>query len=376
MDSVRELSGFTVGVTADRRAEEQGLMLTRVGLDVVQGAAIRTLPLVDDGRLRTVTESIIDAPPDYVVANTGVGMRSWLGMASLWGLEPELRQALGSARIAARGPKAAGAVQIAGLDVWWRARNEQLSSVAARLLEEPLAGTRIAVQLHGDDRQGIAEVLRAAGAEVIEIPVYRWTLPEDTRPAQQLIEQCCAGRIDAVTFTSGPAAKNLLHLAAAIGRRDELLAALNGPLLVACVGPVCAGITRDEGIVDVVVPEHWRLGSLVRLVSEQLLLRRRAYRAGSTEMVLQGSVAVVDGKALRLTDLERAVLIKLVDQAGGTVTRTALLRDVWRDPGADPHVLEMAVRRLRAKLGPAGEAIETAVRRGYRFTGTETTLVH
>lgn len=373
MDPVPELCGFAVGVTADRRADEQSLMLSRMGFDVVRGPAIRTLPVADDVRLRTVTESIIARPPDYVVANTGVGVRSWLGMAASWGLEAELREALSTARIAARGPKAAGAIQIAGLEVWWRARNEQLASVAERLLEKSVEGKRIAVQLHGDGQQGIAGVLRAAGAEVTEVPVYRWTLPEDARPAQALIEQCCARRIDAVTFTAGPAVKNLLHLAGAIGRREELLAALNGPVLTACVGPVCAGIAREEGVVDTVVPEHWRLGSLVRLVADQLLLRRRRYRVGSTEMALQGSVAVVDDEPLRLTDREHAVLTALVDHAGGTVTRAVLLRDVWRDPDADPHVLETVVRRLRAKLGPAGEAIETAVRRGYRFSATELT---
>jgi uroporphyrinogen-III synthase len=373
MDPVPELSGFAVGVTADRRADEQSLMLSRMGLDVVRGPAIRTLPVAEDERLRSVTESIIALPPDYVVANTGVGIRSWLGMAASWGLDSDLREAMSAARIAARGPKAAGALQIAGLDVWWRARNEQLASVAERLLEEPLTGKRIALQLHGDDQKGITGVLRAAGAEVTEVPVYRWTLPDDTRPAQQLIEQCCAHRLDAVTFTAGPAVQNLLQMAAAMGRREDLLAALNGPVLVACVGPVCAGIANDEGVADPVVPEHWRLGSLVRLVADQLLVRRRAYRVGSSEMVLQGSVAVVDGEALRLTDRERAVLTKLIDKTGGTVNRTAFLRDIWRDPGVDPHVLETVVRRLRAKLGPAGDAIETAVRRGYRFSATEWT---
>lgn len=366
-----ELVGFTVGVTADRRAEEQALMLSRLGLQVVHGPAIRTLPMADDVKLRAVTEELIAVPPDYVVANTGLGIRSWLGMAASWGLESDLRGALGRARIAARGPKAAGAIQIAGLDVWWRARTEQLASVAERLLEEPLAGRRVAVQLHGDDRQGITGVLAAAGAEVVEVPVYRWTLPDDTRPAQQLVELCCAHRVDAVTFTAGPAVENFVELAAATGRRHELLSALNGAVLVACVGPVCAGVAMDVGIRQPLTPEHWRLGSLVRLVADQLRRRRRAFRTGPCELVLQGSVAVVDGRPLRLTDRERAVLHMLADRVGGTVTRTALLRGVWGVADVDPHVLEAVIRRLRLKLGPAGEAIETAVRRGYRFSAEE-----
>jgi uroporphyrinogen-III synthase len=64
--------------------------------------------------------------------------------------------------------------------------------------------------------------------------------------------------------------RNLVNLAAGVGLAEDLLAALNGPVLVACVGPVCAAAARAEGITDVAVPEHWRLGALVRLVADEL----------------------------------------------------------------------------------------------------------
>ncbi len=362
-----KLCGFTVGVTADRRREEQTLMLTRLGVDVVQGPSIRTLPLGDDVALRALTETLIADPPDYLVANTGLGMRSWLGLAATWGLDGALRDAFAATRIAARGPKAAGAVGIAGLKVWWRADNEQLASVETRLLEELLGGKRVAVQLHGDDRLDLVRTLTAAGAEVVKVPVYRWTLPEDRDPALRLVGLCCTGDVDAVTFTSAPAVRNFVRLAETVDRSPELLESLNGDMTVACVGPVCAAAALDEGIGAPVFPDLWRLGSLVRLVSEMLVARRRQYRIGGTDLVLQGSVAMVGERPVHLTDLEVAVLARLAARPGATVTRQALLRDVWNDPHVDPHVLETAVGRLRAKLGPAGQAIETAVRRGYRL---------
>ncbi|MDQ2729393.1 MAG: uroporphyrinogen-III synthase, partial [Actinomycetota bacterium] len=131
MSRALELCGFTVGVTADRRSDEQTLMLTRLGVDVIRGPSIRTLPVGDDVRLRSLTEALIADPPDYLVANTGLGMRSWLGLAATWGLDEALRDAFAETRIAARGPKAAAAVAIAGLGVWWRADSEQLASVGA-----------------------------------------------------------------------------------------------------------------------------------------------------------------------------------------------------------------------------------------------------
>ncbi|HLH99268.1 MAG TPA: uroporphyrinogen-III synthase [Acidimicrobiales bacterium] len=368
MTTGTELSGFTVGVTADRRAQEQTLLLERLGARVVRGPTIKTLPVVGADELRSVTESVIADPPDYLVANTGLGIRSWFGLAETWGRDQQLRRALSATRVAARGPKAAGAVGIAGLEVWWRAENEQLAAVGERLVAEGVAGRRVAVQLHGDDRQPLTELLRAAGAVVLEVRVYRWTLPDDPGPARRLIDLCCSGAVDAVTFTAGPALRNLFRLAEEAERREELVGALNGPVTAACIGPVCAATAAEEGVRGVVVPDRWRLGSLVGALAVALGAGRRRFVVGGHELVVQGSVAVVDGQLARLTDRERGVLACLARQPGATVGRAALLHEVWNDPKADPHVLEATVARLRSKLGPAGDAIETAVRRGYRLS--------
>jgi uroporphyrinogen-III synthase len=268
-------SSLTVGVTADRRGEDQAILLRRHGLEVVLAPMLRTQkePLDDD--LRAATAVVIGTPPDYLIANTGFGIRSWWERAAGWGLDAALTEAVAGARIAARGPKAAGAVRMLGFPLWWRSPSEQLGSVADHLIATGVEGSRIALQLHGDDRQTVTARLEEAGAVVDEVPVYRWALPVDEQPALELIRACCEGRIDAVTFTAGPAVRNLLDLADAAGLAGPLLAALNGPTLAVCVGPVCAAVAREEGIVAPLVPEHWRLGSMVNLVAEALAARRK-----------------------------------------------------------------------------------------------------
>jgi len=52
---VPPLAGFTVGVTAARRADELGALLERRGATVVHGPAIRIVPLPDDAELRAAT---------------------------------------------------------------------------------------------------------------------------------------------------------------------------------------------------------------------------------------------------------------------------------------------------------------------------------
>ena len=258
-----------IGVTADRRGDDQVVLFQRAGFEVVHGPMMQTVVL-DDGPLRAATDQLIENPCTYLVANTGIGIRTWLQSAQSWGIEPALKASLAQSRIAARGPKVAGAIRSAGLDVWWRAPTEQLADVRRQLLEVGVEDQRVAVQRHGEDDLELSHDLLVAGAEVIDLPVYRWRVPTEAQRAVALIEAVGSGEISAVTFTSGPAVRNMMLIAEGIGRREELLAAMNGRMLTACVGPVCAGVASEEGLLDVVVPEHWRLGSLVRLVTERL----------------------------------------------------------------------------------------------------------
>ena len=269
------LAGYTVAVTAARRREELGAALERHGARVLYGPAIELVPLADDSRLLDATRRCLAAPLDYVIVTTGVGFGGWLGAAETWGLTDALAKTLGAATIFTRGPKARGAVRASGLREAWSPDSESSAEVLDHLLAEySLDGRRVAVQLHGEPLDDVVDALRAAGAEVVEVPVYRWVPPADDAPLRRVIDATVAGDVDCVTFTSAPAAANFLHTAEVMGRRAELVAALRRPVLCAAVGPATAAplIAAD---VPVVQPERYRLGALVRLVVEQLLARER-----------------------------------------------------------------------------------------------------
>jgi uroporphyrinogen-III synthase len=266
------LQGRTIGVTADRRADDQVVMWRRLGAEVIRGAAIRSEPVGDQERLRAVVDGLLAHPPQWLVANTGYGMRALFALLDQWGVADQVRAALGGARIAARGPKAAGAVRSMGLEVAWRSPSEQLTEVAEHLIGQGIAGTRVAFQLHGDDSTEFTSALEDAGAEVVALPVYRWTRPGDDEPALSLIDACCAGEVDALTFTSAPGVHNFMAVAESAGRSAELVEAAGG-MVIGCVGPVCAAAAAEEGFKDLVVPDAWRLGSLVRVVADALVAR-------------------------------------------------------------------------------------------------------
>ena len=361
------LSGYTVGVTAARRREELVALLQRRGARVVEAPAIRIVATGDDEELLATTRACIADAPDVVVATTGIGFRGWMEAADGWGLGEELRARFVSSELLTRGPKAKGAVRAAGLKETWSPASESSDEVLARLLEQGVAGRRVVLQLHGEPLPEFTGALRDAGAEVLEVPVYRWVAPEDVRPLKRMVEQLLAGGIDCLTFTSAPAAASLLLTADEQGRRDALLSVLRRDVLVACVGPVTAGPLERLGV-PTVQPVRARLGALVRTVVEELPARRtRSVEAAGHVLELRGSIVLVDGVPLELTARQAGVLGALVDGQGRVLSRTELLRQVWGEEGCDEHAVEMTVARLRSVLGAAGGVVQTVVKRGYRL---------
>lgn len=362
--ALQPLTGFTVGVTAARRREELATLLERRGARVVVAPAIRIVPLQDDGELRAATEACLSGPLDLTVVTTGIGFRGWVEAADGWGRGDALRAHLGASRLVARGPKARGAIRAAGLGEEWSPESEAMGEVLRHLLAQDLRGARVAVQLHGEPLPDLVESLEAAGAEVVTVPVYGWTLPEDVAPLRRLVRQAAAGRLDALTFTSAPAVTSTLRIAQEEGVEGQLLAALTGEVLVACVGPVCAAPLDRRGVPSL-VPDRARLGNLVRALTDALPERRAPALGVAGHLVeVRGHAAVVDGTVVPLPPGPMAMLRALAASPGRVLTRRQLCAHL---PGqGDEHAVEVAVARLRTLLG-APEVVQTVIRRGYRL---------
>ena len=78
----------------------------------------------------------------------------------------------------------------------------------------------------------------------------------------------------------------------------------------------------------------------------------------------------LDGKEVELTATEYKLLLTLVERRGRVQTRPQLLQTVWdAQPDIQTRTVDMHVQRLRAKLGPVGDLVETVRGFGYRFRG-------
>jgi uroporphyrinogen-III synthase len=371
------LTGCVVAVTADRRRDDLAALLRRRGAKVIETPTLRLVPLDDDVALRKATNDCLAAPLDYAVATTGSGWRGWMSAADSWGLGEDLFAALRAATLLSRGPKATSAVRASGLRETYSAPSESCDEMLAYLGDRGIAGKRIAVQQYGvenpaEDTRFVTS-LREAGAEVVDIPVYRWGPPADRAAVRRLVDAIVRREVHAVSFTSAPGVTALLEAAAVTGSLDQLLLALRTDVTAVCVGPVCA---RPLEALDVpaVWPDRARLGAMVATLCGVLppRIRREVTISEDRTLVLQGLAAMVDGDPVLLAPLPAAVLAELARRPGWVVSRADLLRRVWGPRGSgsggrDEHAVEATVARLRTALGPDAGLIKTVTKRGYRL---------
>ncbi len=365
----KPLAGFTIGVTADRRSDEQMSLLEGRGATCVHGPTVRTHPLRPEAEIGHATREVIGNPPDFALLTTGIGVRGWLEAADALLVGEQLREALGGARLLARGPKAHGAAITAGLDVEWNAPTATSQELISKLKELAPIGARICVQVDGDPERSMVPTLVDSGFDVVAVPVYRWSLPEDCQSAEALVRSVAERRVDLVTFTARPAAENFAKIAEGLELDDAVRSAFAGDVKVVCIGNVCA-----EGVGQLcpspIIPPRFRLGAMVVTITEVLGAMRQRTVIGGCSIELQGRLVHVDGAPpVMLSDRERQVLELLVDRGGAVVSKSHMLSAVWGERGTDTHVVEVTVGRLRKRLGPAGCGIETVVRRGYRASG-------
>lgn len=98
---------------------------------------------------------------------------------------------------------------------------------------------------------------------------------------------------------------------------------------------------------------------------------RRRLTHGPLVLVPEDHRATVGGEEVRLTPTEFELLHLLMRNPGRAFSRSYLLQTVWDASyvGGDRSV-DNAVMRLRRKLGPVGEDVETVWGVGYRMRGT------
>jgi uroporphyrinogen-III synthase len=298
-----------------------------------------------------------------VVATTGIGFRGWIEAADAAGFADDLLGVLAGARLIARGPKARGAIQAAGLETDWVAESETAAELRDYLLGEGVDGLRIAVQHHGNGSDGLDEAFAEAGAHVHSLVVYGWGPPADPSAHSEWIKAAAEGGCDAILFTSAPGAQAWLDSANDEGHFDAIqMRSHEATLLLEAVGPVTAMPLEDAGL-EVHFPDRWRLGALVRDLVAHYGDPARSIPTRAGLLTIRATAAVLDGKVLPVSPSGLAILRALAAANGSVVTREQLAAAMPSGQGG-AHAVEAAINRLR-DASQARDLVKTVVKRGY-----------
>jgi len=260
----RGLEGKRVAVFETRFKDEFANLVRKQGAEPLVGPTMVEAPLELGPELFAFANALRQGHVDVLLVLTGVGNRKLVTLLGPIMDKDELRDLLAKIVVVARGPKAVQALRELGIKPQLTAREPHTwETMLSGLLEYmPVVGKRVALQQYGVPHERLTQALEAEQARVLQVPVYRWQLPDDIAPLERVIEEICAGTVDVILFTSGPQAGVLVELAQQAGVEAALRTALTR-VAIGSVGPTCSEALRNLELEPDFEPEHNKMGHLV-----------------------------------------------------------------------------------------------------------------
>ena len=278
--------GLRVLSLESRRATELASLITTYGGKPLVAPALREVPLESNSEALDFAAALVRGEFDITIFLTGVGTRTLVSAVERHCPPEVFASALARTRVVARGPKPLAALRELQVPVWatapepntWR---EVIASIDAGVDGHPLTGVRIAVQEYGISNAELLEALRARGAQVTRVPVYRWALPENLDPLKDAVTAVTEGQIDVVLFTTGVQIVHLWQIAGQMQREDDLRRGF-GRAVIASIGPTTSEELHRHGLNADLEPSHPKIGVLVRETAERAADLLRAKRGPKT----------------------------------------------------------------------------------------------
>jgi uroporphyrinogen-III synthase len=264
------MNGQTVAILESRLGEQLAELIARRGGVPLRAPALAEVPDVDPPRIAELIREWQARPVKASIFQTGVGTRALFKTADALGLTVTLLTLLAATTVVVRGPKPTGVLRSRAVRIDLSAKEPYTTAeVLAELDGLALEGERVVVQRYGASNPELEHGLLARGASIIEIPTYRWALPEDTRPMAELLGALERREIASVVVTSASQVHNLFAFAGTLGKADGLADNLNSTL-VASIGPVSTAALAHFGVAAKLEASPPKLGPLVSALDNAL----------------------------------------------------------------------------------------------------------
>ncbi len=262
----RPLFGRRIVVTRSReQAGELIDMLEERGAEAIPAPTIRIAPPEDSEPLDRACA--LAGSFDWIVFTSANGvdhfMRRLLALADV--------RELKGVRLCAIGPSTASRLQHYGIRVDLMPPEFRTEAIIQALKElGAVGGKRFLLPRADIARDVLADELRAAGAEVVDVTTYRTVMGAADRDSDYDVYRMLLDRqIDAVTFTSASTVKNFATIFG-----QEQAADLLRTTVVASIGPVTAEAAQQLGIETTVMPERYTIPDLVDALVEHFAAQR------------------------------------------------------------------------------------------------------
>jgi len=262
------LRGKRVAVLESRLGRQLAELVEARGGQPFHAPALAELPDLDPQAIAALVQSLEARPAKLAIFQTGVGTKALFAATDSLSLTERFNALLKSTTVAARGPKPTGALRQRGVHIDRSAADPYTTRELLDAVKDvPVKGERVIVQRYGAVNRELDAALEARGAQVTEIPTYRWSLPQDTAPLAELVERLARGEMDAVLFTNAEQVRNLFLISKKLNK--DVQSPLNRTL-VASIGPVASAALREAGVKVGVEASPPKLGSLLAAVEDAL----------------------------------------------------------------------------------------------------------
>lgn len=266
----RPLAGLRICSFESRKGDEMQSLIERHGGIATIAPSMREIPLDQNPEVFEFAELLLDDKIDVVILLTGVGARGMLEAIEQRYDRTEFIEALQQTVLIVRGPKPAAVLREWKIPFQYQVPEPNTWRDLLALLDEKIkvAGKTLAVQEYGKPPEELYAGLAERQANTVRVPVYRWALPEDTRPLEAAVQATIAGDVDVLMFTSAHQLHNVLAVAEMAALRDAWLTAA-GQCVIASIGPTASEMLAMEGLPVDIQPEHPKMGHLVLAVARE-----------------------------------------------------------------------------------------------------------
>lgn len=266
-----DLRGRTVVVLEARRPSELSGLIARHGGEALNAPALREVPLPSEKEVSELVEAVCRGRVTIMVFQTGVGAQALLDGAEQLGRKDDLLNAFHGIKIVCRGPKPVAVMRANGVPITLTAPEPFTSEDLVASLHAQgwdMKDKVVAIQQYGETNVYLRNEVTKMGAQVMEVSLYEWALPEDIAPLENAVRVVAEHQVDAIAFTTQSQVRHLFEISDQLGLTKSLREALDTGVVVASVGPVCTRALAEKGVTPHVVPVHPKMGPMVLALAD------------------------------------------------------------------------------------------------------------